>query len=129
MIKLTGCLWMGVSTVDRTKRSQKYAYRLKTETEARREEKKLLQEATREVQKMEGICLLWSEVVQLWSKEYLTGKLMKRVGRRTSIEYVGVIEKWTAKWMKRPISEISRADGRDLIIRIEKAGLSRNYQN
>lgn len=116
------------SPIDRTKRSQKYAYRLKTETEARREERKLLQEATREVQKLEGIGLLWSEVVHLWAKEYLTGKLTKRVARRTSIEYVGVVEKWTAKWMKRPVSEISRADGRDLILRMEKAGLSRNYQ-
>lgn len=116
------------SPVDRTKRSQKYAYRLKTETEARREEKKLLQEATREVQKLEGIGLLWSEVVHLWAKEYLTGKLTKRIARRTSIEYVGVIEKWTAKWMKRPVSEITRADGRDLILRMERDGLSRNYQ-
>lgn len=53
---------------------------------------------------------------------------MKRVAKRTSTEYVGVIEKWTSKWMKRPISEITRADGRNLILQMEHAGLSRNYQ-
>lgn len=116
------------SQLDRTKRSQKYAYRLKTVTEARREEKKLLQEAAREVQRLEGQGLLWSDVLELWAKEYLSGKFMKRVAKRTSIEYVGVLEKWTASWMKRPISEISRADGRNLIIKMEKSGLSRNYQ-
>lgn len=116
------------SSIDRTKRSQKYAYRLKTVTEARREERKLLQVATREVQRLEGQGLLWAEIIQLWSQEYLSGNLMKRVAKRTSTEYVGVIEKWTAPWMKRPIAEISRADGRNLILKMEKAELSRNYQ-
>jgi integrase len=116
------------SSIDRSKRSQKYAYRLKTETEARREEKKLLQQATREVQKMEGLGLLWSEVVHLWSREFLSGLLMKRVAKRSSKEYVGVVHKWTATWMKKPAFELSRADGRDLILRMERANLSRNYQ-
>ncbi|MFP5384695.1 MAG: tyrosine-type recombinase/integrase [Bacteriovoracia bacterium] len=116
------------SSIDRSKRSQKYAYRLKTETEARREEKKLLQQATREVQKMEGLGLLWSEVVHLWSLEFLSGLLVKRVAKRSSKEYVGVVHKWTATWMNKPAFELSRADGRDLILRMERANLSRNYQ-
>lgn len=116
------------SNFDRSKRSQKYLKKIKTESEARREEKKLLQEATREVQKMEGLGLLWSDVVQHWAKEFLSGVLMRRVGARASSEYVGVVQKWTESWMKRNACELSRADGRDLILRMEKAGLSRNYQ-
>lgn len=116
------------SPSDKSKRIQKYSYRLKTESEARREEKKLLQEATREIQRLEGLGLLWEEVVNLWALEFKQGHLFSKVGKRSSIEYVGVVRKWTDSWNKRFAYELSRADGRDLIIRIEKAGLSRNYQ-
>ena len=60
--------------------------------------------------------------------EFKKGHLFSRVGRRSSIEYIGVVRKWTDTWFKRPAYELSRADGRDLIQRMEKAGLSRNYQ-
>ena len=42
------------SPIDQSKRVQKHASRLKTEAEARREERKLLQEAIREVERMDG---------------------------------------------------------------------------
>lgn len=116
------------SPSDKSRRIQKYAFKIKTEAEARREEKKLLQEASREIQRIEGFGLLWEEVVNLWTLEINNGHLFSKVGKRSSIEYVGVIRKWTEPWNKRFGFELSRADGRDLITRMEKTGLSRNYQ-
>ena len=115
------------SPIDQSKRVQKHASRLKTEAEARREERKLLQEAIREVERMDGRGIHWEDVVGLWDAEVKAGYLRK-VSPRSLIEYLSTINKWSGGWMKKPCSELTKADGRELILRMEKAGLSRTYQ-
>jgi integrase len=115
------------SKTNRNRRVQKYSHRIKTETEARREEKKLIREASFEVQKIDGFGLNWEDVVHLWWEEVKSGYLGK-VTERSASGYISIINKWTKDLNARPAAEINRADGRTLLIRMEKANLSKAYQ-
>ncbi|PIP90945.1 MAG: hypothetical protein COW01_07495 [Bdellovibrionales bacterium CG12_big_fil_rev_8_21_14_0_65_38_15] len=115
------------SRVNKSKRFQKTIFRLKSETEARREEKKLIRQLSMEAQKFDGLGLSWDDVVHLWWKEVQAGYFGK-ITERSAEGYFSIINKWTTPWKARPASELSRADGRTLMLRLEKAGLSRAYQ-
>ena len=115
------------SPIDRTKRVQRYSSRLKTEAEARREERKLTEEAARELQRLDGRGILWLDVLNKWEMEVKAGYL-RNISERSLYDYIGSVHKWTVPWMKKACSELTKADGRDLIIRLERAGLSRTYQ-
>lgn len=41
---------------------------------------------------------------------------------------MSIVHKWTSSWMKMCAGEISRSEGRDLIIKLQKANLSKSYQ-
>ncbi|HLE12340.1 MAG TPA: site-specific integrase [Bacteriovoracaceae bacterium] len=115
------------SKTNRHRRVQKYAHHLESEAEARREEKKLIRDASFEVQKIDGLGLDWNDVVNLWWAEVKAGYLGK-ITERSAESYMSIIHKWTVHWMKRPAAEIGRADGRILIQKLEAAGLSKTYQ-
>lgn len=115
------------SKTDRKRRIQKYSYRLKTEAVARREEKKLIREAAFEVQKLDGLGLNWGDITSLWWAEVQAGYLGK-ITERSARGYLSIINKWTRDWDGRPAAEITRADGRTLLIKMDKAGLSNAYK-
>ena len=115
------------SRTNTSKRFQKTICRLKTESEARREEKRLTRELWREAQKFDGLGLFWDDVVHLWWKEVQAGYL-GTITERSARGYLSIIDKWTRKWSKGPASELTRADGRMLLQRLEKAKLSKSYQ-
>jgi integrase len=115
------------SKTNRTRRIQKYSHRLKTEAEARREEKKLIKEASFAVQKIDGAGLDWGDVVHLWWAEVNAGYL-GNVTKRSAEGYLSSINKWTKDWNKRPASSLNSADGRNLLRKLENAGLSRTYR-
>jgi len=115
------------SPIDPTKRVQRYASRLKTESEARREERKMTEDAVREVERMDGRGILWQDVVDRWEMEVKAGYLLN-ISERARIDYLSSVHKWTAVWMKRPCSELTKAEGRELLIRLEKSGVTKAYQ-
>lgn len=115
------------SSVNKTKRFQKSIFRLKSETEARREEKKLIRLLSKKVQKFDGLGLSWDDVVHLWWKEVQAGYLGS-ISKRSAEGYLSIINKWTKGWNGRPAAELTRADGRNLLLRMDKAGLSKSYQ-
>ena len=115
------------SSVNKTKRFQKSIFRLKSETEARREEKKLIRLLSKKVQKFDGLGLSWDDVVHLWWKEVQAGYLGS-ISKRSAEGYLSIINKWTKGWNGRPAAELTRADGRNLLLRMDKAGLSQSYQ-
>ncbi|GAB4017647.1 MAG: hypothetical protein Fur0010_18400 [Bdellovibrio sp.] len=115
------------SSTNKSKRFQKSIFRLKSVAEARREEKKLIRELSMEVQKFDGLGLSWDDVVHLWWKEVQAGYL-GRITERSAEGYLSIINKWTEDWNNRPAAEITRADGRNLLQRMDKAMLSKSYQ-
>lgn len=115
------------SSTNKSKRFQKTINRLKTEAEARREEKKQIRLISMEVQKYDGLGLIWDEVVHLWWKEVEAGYLGK-ITERSAKGYISIINKWTKSWNNRPASDITRADGRLILVRMDKLNLSKSYQ-
>lgn len=115
------------SSVNSNKRFQKSVFRLKSEAEARREEKKLIRLLSKEVQKFDGLGLSWDDVVHLWWKEVQAGYL-GTITERSAEGYLSIINKWTRGWNGKPAAELTRADGRYLLQRMDKAGLSKSYQ-
>jgi len=116
------------STTNKSKRFQKTLFRIKTQAEARREEKKLIRHLSMEAQKYDGHGLTWEDVVHLWKKEVKAG-YVGRITERSAEGYISIINKWTKAWNNRSAAEISRSDGRSLLQLMEKSGLSRAYQN
>ena len=115
------------SSTNKRKRFQKSIFRLKTIAEARREEKKLIRQLSMEVQKYDGLGFCWDDVVHLWWKEVQAGYL-GRITERSAEGYLSIINKWTKDWNGRPAAELTRADGRNLLQRMDKANLSKSYQ-
>ncbi len=115
------------STTNKGKRFQKSIFCLNSEAEARREEKKLIRQLSMDVQKHDGLGLIWDDVVHLWWKE-VQGGYLGRVTERSAQGYLSIINKWTRDWNNRPAADLSRADGRMLLQRMEKQELSRAYQ-
>src|SRR5690606_23543781 len=112
---------------NKSKRFEKTIFRIKTEAEARREEKRLIAQLSKAAQKFDGLGLSWYDVLHLWKKEVYAGYL-GRITERSAEGYLSIIQKWTKPWHDRPASEITRADGRTLLQIMEKNGLSRAYQ-
>ena len=115
------------SQTNRSRRIQKTTKSLKTEAEARREEKKLIREASFEVQKIDGYGMNWDDVVYLWWQNVKAGYAGK-ITERSAEGYFSIVNKWTRHWDNVPAAKLTRADGRDLLIKMEKAGLKRTYQ-
>ena len=115
------------SRTNKRKRFQKSIFNLKSESEAIREEKKLIKLISMEVQRYDGDGLCWEDIVDRWWQEVKLG-YMGKVSERTAEGYLSIIRKWTAPWYEIQASTLNRADARNLITRLEKAGLSRAYQ-
>ncbi len=53
---------------------------------------------------------------------------MGSISERSAEGYQSIINKWTRSWMNTVAANLNRSDGRELIHRMECAGLSRTYQ-
>lgn len=115
------------SSSDRKRRIQKTITGIKSEAEARREEKKLIQKISKEIQHQDNKGLVWATIVNLWEQEVKMGYLLN-VSRKCADEYVSIINKWTKDWSGVYASDITKAEGRDLILRLQNSDLSQAYQ-
>jgi integrase len=115
------------SSADRNRRIQKTITGLKSESEARREEKKIIQKISKDVQQQDNKGLGWGTVVDLWAAEVKMGYLLN-VSEKCADEYLSIINKWTKDWSDLFAGDITRAEGRDLIIKLQEANLSKAYQ-
>ena len=115
------------SVTNKRKRFQKTIFKLKSEAEARREERKLIESVSKAAQKYDGLGLIWDDVVHLWWNDVKAGYL-GRITERSARSYLSIINKWTRSWSDRPASELTRADGRKILIRMDKLDLSKAYQ-
>jgi integrase len=114
------------SSHNRTKRFQKAVFKIETEIKARREEKKLLQLAAKEVARFDGKGLCWGDVIHYWSIQKRSGLL----GEITDLSlegYISILNCWTKHWNNRLAADITIADGRELVNTLLKKGKSQRY--
>lgn len=115
------------SKLNRTRRIQKTLFRIESENEARREEKKLIQQCVRELERMDGKGLNWSDVVHLWKTEVQAGYIAK-ITERSLDGYLSIIYKWTRHWDDLIAANITKSQGRELITMLQNANSSWAYQ-
>lgn len=110
------------SKVTKSRRFQKQVSHLKSEAEARREEKRLIQELTRSIDKLDFQGLNWEDVLHLWKQDVLAG-YMGNLSERSLNEYLSAARKWTAKWYGSPAAQIKRPEAREFIFRMQQGGI------
>lgn len=107
-------------------RVQKRLNGLKSEREARTEEKRIVRELSEEVIKQESNGATWIEVIEHWVRNqelYPT----KKLAATTIMDYEAVLRNWTTSWLQRSACEITKADGRDVFRCAEDAGRSARF--
>lgn len=114
------------SSVNRTKRIQKYNYRVIGEHKARKEEKRLLQIAAKEIARFDGKGLCWGDVVHYWHIQKQSG-LLGKISDESLDGYMNILKVWTKPWNNRPLIDITMADGRELVSKLQNLGKSIRY--
>jgi integrase len=105
-------------------RLQKVLNKIKTLTAARREEKRFIRELTTNVAKLEGLGLLWSEVIFRWEVAGVNGYLGSRVKRHTIKDHSARVRNHTKVWLNKRASELTRGDGRQILELAKSKGAS-----
>ncbi len=110
------------SKTTKSRRFQKQISNLKSEAEARREEKKLIQELTRNIDQLDFQGLNWEDVLHLWWQDVLAG-YMGKIKERSAKEYLSAARKWSSKWNGKPAAHVKRPEARELIFRMQQSGI------
>ena len=113
------------SKIDPTIRKQTKIKWIESEREARSTERKLLRSIGAEIALLEKQGLSWGQVVTAWEHEVRTNRNRYTQTQATILDYVRLTKKWTASWISRRASEISRADAREVMRDLESEGRSR----
>lgn len=110
-------------------RLQKHLPMIETLVAARREERRLLQELSRQVEKLEGKGLLWSEVLFRWEKSATAGHLGKKLNQFTIKDHLGRMKRYTSPWFDLIAADLNKADGRRIMSYAESLGAKRSLLN
>lgn len=116
------------SKVNPTIRVQKRILELESEKAAQTEEKKLLRELSEKLAKLEGQGLTWNDVIERWEIAVRSGASPHDYQATTIIDYVNALKKWTVSWLSKPANELTKADGREALLLVEKEGKTRMMQ-
>ena len=116
------------SKVSPSIRAQKRLFEINSEKEALAAEKKLLRELSLEVAKKEGKGLTWDEVIGRWEMAMRSDRAYYNYQPTTIMDHVSNLRRWTANWLNQIASELTRADGRDMLKEMELVGKSRNFR-
>lgn len=88
------------------KRAQGY----KSKSEAERAEKKLFIQVERELLEAESRSCKWESLLEEWELSAKAGDIfIREITVATIMDYVDLINRWTADWMKLHVNEIDRA--------------------
>lgn len=110
-------------------RVQKAIYDILTLSQALKEEKRLIKEVTGKVLKLEGKGLLWKEVMYRWELAAKKGMINTQMNYHTILDHVARLERYTSSWLEKTASDISRSDGRNVLINAKALGLSDSLIN
>lgn len=112
---------------NRKKRIQKYKDGFKTEREARIFEKKLLDEAKREMGKLDGYGLLWDDILINFKISIPLG--IHGISEGTAIDYLSCAHTWTDPWKMKIAKEISALDAKDVFDRMDDEEKEPTYKD
>jgi len=112
---------------NRKKRIQKYKEGIKTEKEARNIAKKFSDEAKREMGKLDGYGLLWSDILINFQNSIPQG--FSTFIEDTAIDYLSCAKTWTQPWMMMVAKEITSIDARDVFDRMDDEEKEPSYQD
>lgn len=100
-----------------------------TEQEAWNQERKLTQLVEKEIAKKEQEGCSWGYLVEKWEQALHDGRGIGRTINSATVEnYIHGLNTHTKDWWRLPANQISRADVRDLYIRLDDDGHSRSMQ-
>ena len=110
-------------------RLQKLIKDIESLATARREERQWLQELARQVEKLEGKGLSWSEVLYRWEASALSGHLGKKLNRLTVKDHMNRMKRYTHPWLDLKASDLNKADGRRVLAYAESLGAKKSLLN
>jgi integrase len=110
-------------------RLQKVLYDVESLAVAKREEKRLLKEILERLAKLEGKGLLWSEVIYRWEVSSKNNAANSRLNRFTILDHVNRLVTYTDLWLGKSASELTRADGRQVLNSALTNGTSKSLLN
>lgn len=105
-------------------RLQKIVKGIETLGAARREEKRLIGDLATKVAKLEGMGLLWSEVIHRWEVAGVHGHLGSRMNRMSIRDHSARLRNHTKPWLDRIAAELTRGDGRQILQLAKTKGAS-----
>lgn len=96
---------------------------------ARREERQWLQELARQVEKLEGKWLSWSDVLYRWEANALAGNLGKKLNCFTVKDHMSRMKCYTHPWLNLIASDLNKADGRWVLAYAKSLGAKKSLLN
>ncbi|MBK8203063.1 MAG: tyrosine-type recombinase/integrase [Bdellovibrionales bacterium] len=115
------------SRKDRRLRAQRRINGITSELKAISEEKRLMRDLTEKLNRLEAKGARWEEVIERWFRQqelFPTRKL----ARTTIVDYEAMLRNWTESWLSRTASDITRADAREMFLRVDEAGRSQSFR-
>ncbi len=115
------------SRKDKRIRVQKRINRLKSEREALSEERKVTREISEQISNLESRGARWSDVIDRWCRHHELYP-SKRYAQTTILDHAALLRNWTAPWLDRIASELTRGDGREIDRQAQDAGKSAAFR-
>ncbi len=97
---------------------------IETLSTAQREEKRLVKEVTEVIAKLEGRGLTWFETLYRWEIAQRNIPGFTKHQYCTTRDHLARIERYTKLWKDKSVSELTRADGRQVISLSQSQGVS-----
>jgi len=119
-----------------TLRAQRVVRAIESEKLAEGLEKKLLRELTNDLAKKASQGITWGDLLAQWElgvrrersiEEKQNQTYAKTYVATTITDYVAVAMKWTEAWLKRPVSGVTKADGRMVLESMKASGKAKGY--
>ncbi len=109
-------------------REQKLVNALESEKAAIAEEKRILRELTGKMNALASQGLTWGAVIDRWQETMRSERAYYAYEPTTIIDHGSTLRRWTAEWLNRPAGSLTRADGREIMVRMEEEGKARNFR-
>jgi integrase len=117
------------SHINRDIRVQKIRSGILSLKEAQDIQKELTELARREIIKKENQGCKWEDLIDRWEIALRQGLGSARsLSKESQHDYIHIIRSYTSHWMKLPVEQITPADVREVLLKMEELGRSRGRQ-
>lgn len=116
------------SKTDPTIREQKLVTGIESEKAALAEEKKLVREITEKLVNRASQGNTWEAVIGRWEMAMRSGSSLYSYEPNTIVDHVRCLHIWTESWLKRPASQLTKGDAREVFNHMEQDGKSLRHR-